>query len=168
MALTCSEAEPDSDSGSEFKDDEVFSKLSHSNLIILIQYLISKCLEKAKHMEILKKQYDLLKEELKSVQNKNEVVERDHIALVKDVSDKIIDKNEIALQEFILTGLKRTKLASMIYGVIRSRGESLGYHQNPFNPRTATLIKPSDPSSSKSTEKRLDFILYMILTMQRL
>lgn len=34
-------------------------------------------------MKILKKKYDLLKDELKSSQNKNEALERFHIAIVK-------------------------------------------------------------------------------------
>lgn len=61
MHLTWSKAESDSDFGSESKDDEVFSKLSLSNLITFIQDIKSRCQEKARHMKILKKQYDLLK-----------------------------------------------------------------------------------------------------------
>lgn len=132
MTLTFSKAESDSDSGSKSEEGGVFSKLSRCNLITFIQDLMSRCQEKARHMKILTKQYYLLKEELKYVQNKNEALERDHIAHVKDVSDKTFDKHEIPLQEFILIGLQRTKLASMIYGVSRSKGEGLGYHKKTF------------------------------------
>ena len=83
-------------------------------MIIFIQELMSKCQEKARHMRTLTKQYDLLKEELKSTQSKNETHEREHIAPVRDVSDKVINNHEIALQGFILTGLEIGKLASMI------------------------------------------------------
>lgn len=121
MALTFSEVESDSSSGSESEEDEIFSKLSRSNLITFIQYLMSICQESAIHMKILTYQYDLLKEELKSFQNKNEAFERNHIAPVKDVCDKNLDKHEMDLQEFILTGLKRTKFASTVYGVSRRR-----------------------------------------------
>lgn len=120
---------------------------------------MSRCQEKARRMKIITKQYDLLKEELNSVQNKNEAVERDHSAHVKIVSDKILDKHEITLQEFILTGLERTKLVSMIYGVSRSIGEGLSYHKKSFNLRNETFIKPPDPSSSKSNKKGLNFYL---------
>lgn len=48
-------------------------------------------------MKILKKQYDLLKDELKSIQNKNEAIKKDHTALVKEVSDKPLDESEIDL-----------------------------------------------------------------------
>lgn len=63
----------------------------------------------------------------------------------------------MALQEFILIGLKRTKLASIIDGVSRNQGEGLDYHKKPFNPRTETLIRLSNPSSSKYSQKGLDF-----------
>ena len=52
--------------------NEVFSKLSRSDLITFCQDLMDKCQEKARHMKILKNQYDLLKDELKASQNKYE------------------------------------------------------------------------------------------------
>lgn len=45
--------------------------------------------------------------------------------------DKPLDKNELALQNFIISRCERTKLASMIHGVSKSKGEDLGYHQKP-------------------------------------
>lgn len=48
-----------------------------------------------------------------------------------------------------------TKLASMIYGVCRSKGEGIGFSQKHFNPRLGTLVKPMKPSCSTSTKKRL-------------
>lgn len=107
-------------------------------------------------MKILKKKYDLLKDELKSSQNKNEALERDHIALVKEISDKPLDECEMALQKFIITGLNRTKLTSMIYGVSRRKGDGLGYFQKPFNPRSGTMIKPIEPYFSSYAQIRLD------------
>lgn len=65
-------------------------------------------------MKIFKKQY-----ELKSSENENEALERDRLALVKEVSHKPIDEHEMSLQKFIINGFNRTKLASMIYGVSR-------------------------------------------------
>lgn len=61
----------------------------------------------------------------------------------------------MALQEFIMTDFERIKLASMIYGVSKRKGEGFGYHQKPFNTRTKTLIKPLNPSSSSSFQKGL-------------
>lgn len=59
----------------ESEEDEVFSKPSRSNLITFIQDLTSRCQEKAIHMKVLTKQCDLLKEELRFVQNKNEALD---------------------------------------------------------------------------------------------
>ena len=62
MDLTSSEEESDSNSRSESEDeDEVFSKLSCSDLNTFVQELMRRCQEKARHMKILKKKYDLLK-----------------------------------------------------------------------------------------------------------
>ena len=81
MALPTSETESDSDFGSNYEEDDgVFSKLSRSDLITFIQDLMAWCQEKARHIKIFKKQYVLLKDELKTFQNKNEALERDHIS----------------------------------------------------------------------------------------
>lgn len=48
---------------------------------------MERCQEKVRHMKILKNQYDLLKEESNFVQSKNEALDKDHIPLVKGVSD---------------------------------------------------------------------------------
>ena len=45
------------------------------------------------------------------------------------MSNKPLGEHEMALQEFIITGFNMTKLASMIYGVSRSKGEGIGYSQ---------------------------------------
>lgn len=106
-------------------------------------------------MKILKQKCDLLKDELKASQKKTESLERDHMAQVNKVCDKPLREHEMDLQKFIITGFERTKLASMIYGVSKSEGEGLGYHQIFFNPRTETLTKPSDSSSLSSAKKGL-------------
>lgn len=106
-------------------------------------------------MRILKNQYDLLKDELKESQKKTESLERDHIAQVNKVYDKPLSEHGMDLQGFIITGFEITKLASMIYGVSKRKGEGFGYHQKPFNPMIKTLIKPFDPSSSSSAKKGL-------------
>lgn len=98
-----------------------------------------------------------MKEELRSVRNKNATLKRDHIVHLKEVSHKTLDGHEMDLQEFILIGLKRTKLASIIYDVSRNRGEGIGYYQKPFNPRIETLIETSYTSSLESTQKGLHF-----------
>ncbi|XP_050889937.1 uncharacterized protein LOC127095267 [Lathyrus oleraceus] len=129
MALTSSEAEPESDFGSKSEEeDKVFSKLSRFNLINFVQELMGSCQEKAIHMKIQKKkkQYELLKDELKFVQNKKEALEKDRIGLVKEMSNKPLDECELALKEFLINGFNRNKIASIIYGVSISKGEGLG------------------------------------------
>lgn len=69
MASTFSESEVDSDLDSEYAYG-VFSKLSRFDLITFFQDLMDRCQEKSKHMKILKKQYDLLKDGLKASQKK--------------------------------------------------------------------------------------------------
>lgn len=55
MALTSSDTKYESNSDSESEEeDEVFSNLSHSDLICFIQDLMSRCQDKAKHMKTLK------------------------------------------------------------------------------------------------------------------
>lgn len=58
---------------------------------------MSRCQEKAKHIKMLTKKYDILKEDLRPFQNKNEAPERDHIYLVKELSDKTLDEHEMDL-----------------------------------------------------------------------
>lgn len=75
---------------------------------------------------------------------------------MKSIYDKPLDKNELALQDFIISGYERTKLVSMIYGVSKSKGEDLGYHQKPYNRKTNILMKPLNPFSLSTTQKGLN------------
>lgn len=72
-------------------------------------------------MKIIKKQYGLIRDELKSFKDKIEKLERDYIALINNMSDKPLHKHELALQEFIIYGFERTKLASMVDGVSKRK-----------------------------------------------
>lgn len=80
----------------------------------------------------------------------------EQLASMKNMSDKSQDKNETSLWDFIISGYGRTKLASIVYGVSKSKGKGLGYPQKPYNSRFNILVKPSDPSSSSTTEKGLN------------
>lgn len=66
-------------------------------------------------MKILKKKYDLSKDEPKSIPNQNEALKKEHITLVKEVSDTTLDEHEMVFQEFLINGFDITKHASMIY-----------------------------------------------------
>lgn len=108
-----------------------------------------------------------MKDELKSAQSKDEVLEKDHIALVKEVSDKPLDDHEMTLQKCLINDFNRTKHASMIYGVSRRKREALGYSQKTFNPRFETLSKTTNTSSSTLLKKELTLILHLLVKIQR-
>lgn len=58
--------------------------------------------------------------------------------------DKHFDKHEISLQEFIINGIERSKLASMIYGVNINKGEDIGYSEDEPLDMIHTLEKPKN------------------------
>lgn len=60
-------------------------------------------------MKRLKKEYDLLKEELKVSQSKFETLQKDHITLVNKSSDKNLNEHEITLQDFIMIGIEKAR-----------------------------------------------------------
>lgn len=55
------------------------------------------CQDKARHIKILKKQYEIVTNELKSSQIRNEDLEKSHIAEMKKMYDKSPDEHEVAL-----------------------------------------------------------------------
>lgn len=99
-------------------------------------------------MNTIKKQYGLIRDGLNFSKDKIDKLKKDQIALIKDMSDEPLNEYDLSLQEFFISGFNKTKFASMIYGVSRSKWEGFDYRQKSFNPRTETLMRPSDPSSS--------------------
>lgn len=75
---------------------------------------------------------------------------------MKNMSNKPLDKNELGTQDFIVSGYDRTKLASITYGVSKSKWEGLGYHNKPYNLRINILLKPSYHSYSSTSQKGLN------------
>lgn len=84
---------------------------------------------------------------------------------MKNMYDKPLNKNELVLQDFIEFGYDRIKLASIIYGVSKSKGEGLSYHHKLYNPRINISVKPSNPSSSSTAQKRLN--AYFLLAAEK-
>ena len=60
--------------------------------------------------------------------------------------DKVPPEHEFALQEFLINGMKRSKIASLIYHVSRNRGEGLEFSRFKDNP---LFSKPSKSDNSK-------------------
>jgi len=63
MTTTTYNAEPESD----LDDDEVFSKLTHEDLVSAIKKLVGCCINKSKSLKVLNTQYDLVVEESKKL-----------------------------------------------------------------------------------------------------
>lgn len=61
----------------------------------------------------------------------------------------------MTLHDFLIMGINITKFASMIYGVSKSKGEGLGFHEKCQDSKTLTWKKPSEPSSSSYGDKGL-------------
>lgn len=62
----------------------------------------------------------------------------------------------MALQDFLKIGLNRTKLASIIYGVRKSKGEGLAFYEKCFDSKTLTWKKPLEPYSLSYVDKILN------------
>lgn len=61
-------------------------------------------------MNIIKKQYGLIRYELNFSKNKIKKLERDQISLIKDMFDKPLNKYEFAIQEFSYLALTELNL----------------------------------------------------------
>lgn len=113
MASTSLDIESDLGSRSDSKEEEeVFSKLSHTHLIILIQDLMEHCQEKSKHIKILKNNFEQKTNELKSLQNKFYDLEK-KIKLKMCLINPLVSMKWL-YKSFFIFGFNGTKLASMI------------------------------------------------------
>jgi regulator of replication initiation timing len=124
------EYEPEADSEPESDDDqEVYSDLSKSELVNFLNKVMGHYAEKVKQLKILKGVYNSLNESAHKLYEENESL-RTRLTFLeqKDApAEKIDDEHENALQEFIQKSIKRSQLASMIYGVSRNNGQGIGY-----------------------------------------
>ncbi|KAK2456470.1 gag-protease polyprotein [Trifolium repens] len=119
-------SEHGNDSESE-DEEEVLAKLSHSELIDSLKDALRLLTKKAGECRVLKKAYNNLTEKAneiieqnESLKSRNEFMETHYV-----YDDKVPPEHEFVLQEFLISGLKRSKIASLIYHVSRNRGEGL-------------------------------------------
>ncbi|KAK2443928.1 bromodomain-containing protein [Trifolium repens] len=140
-----SEHVADSDSEDE---DEVLAKLSHSELIDSLKDALRLLTKKAGECKVLKKAYNNLTEKAneiieqnESLKSRNEFMETHYV-----YDDKVPPEHEFVLQEFLISGMKRSKIASLIYHVSRNRGEGLGFLHFKHNP---LFSKPSNVDKTK-------------------
>jgi hypothetical protein len=80
-------------------------------LIYLTQSLVNNCQIKSRKILILKNQYDKVCNVLKTVN------EKAHLALNEEVSNKVLNDQEVAPQEFISDMLNKSKMAFMVYNI---------------------------------------------------
>jgi hypothetical protein len=67
-------------------------------------------------------------------------------------NDQVPPEHEAVLQDFLINGMKRSKIASLIYHVSRNRGEDIGYSllNNGNNPLQFVRLSKT-PSKPKIT-----------------
>jgi hypothetical protein len=142
-----SELEADSDSDNE---EEVITKLSKDELVDSLRDALKLLTKKAGECKVLKKAYNNLTEKANIIVEENESLKSRNCFLETHYvyDDKVPPEHEFVLQEFLINGMKRSKIASLIYHVSRNRGEGFGYSRfNETNPLQASCVSKtsSDP-----------------------
>ncbi|WJX45885.1 hypothetical protein P8452_32733 [Trifolium repens] len=139
----------DTEAGSDSEDEEeVIAKLSRTELVDSLKDALKMLTKKASECKVLKKAYNnltekmnIIVEENESLKSRNSFMETHYV-----YDDKVPPEHEFALQEFLINGMKRSKIASLIYHVSRNRGEGLGFSHFKDNP---LLSKPSNIDKAK-------------------
>jgi len=120
-------------------EDKVYSKLSRSELIDSIKELISHYQTKSKELIFLKESYVRLIREHERTHLKMTDLEEEN-RYFKKMTDKWSNKplceQDIAVQEFIVTRIDRSKVSSMIYGVKGNKGEGICFTEEIGKPKT--------------------------------
>ncbi|WJX28632.1 25S rRNA (cytosine(2870)-C(5))-methyltransferase [Trifolium repens] len=148
LLATTSDRE-DSEAGSDSEDEEeVIAKLSRTELVDSLKDALKMLTKKAGECKVLKKAYNnltekmnIIVEENESLSSRNSFMETHYV-----YDDKVPPEHEFVLQELLINGMKRSKIASLIYHVSRNRGEGLGFSRFKDNP---LFSKPSKNDNSK-------------------
>ena len=112
-----SEHEADSDSEDE---DEVLAQLSRTELIDSLKDALKLVTKKAGECKVLKKAYNNLTEKANIIVEENESLKSRNTFLETHYvyDDKVPPEHEFALQELLINGMQRSKIASLIYHVL--------------------------------------------------
>ncbi|WJX62105.1 25S rRNA (cytosine(2870)-C(5))-methyltransferase [Trifolium repens] len=147
MATTSDRDDSEAESDSE-DEEEVIAKLSRTKLVDSLKDALKMLTKKAGECKVLKKAYNnliekmnIIVEENESLRSRNSFMETHYV-----YDDKVPPEHEFVLQEFLINGMKRSKIASLIYHVSRSRGEGLGFSRFKDNP---LFSKPSNSDDVK-------------------
>jgi len=142
VATVTSQAEPESDSEEE---NEVYSKIPREELIESFKELLThfelrtnelKDL-KAKYVDLMKQQESTLLDLKASEQGLRgfDFICKTYEEKLKFLCQKLQEKcngkplsnHEIALEDFIMPGIDRSKVASMIYNIYKNNGKEIGF-----------------------------------------
>jgi len=111
-------------------ETEVYSKLTRSELVDSIKELLSLYENQSSELKKVKQRYIKLVKLHNSTKNEMEVLHYEYNNL-KIVTEKGVNKpmseHDVALQEFINTGIDRTKVASMIYSINQNNKKGIGF-----------------------------------------
>ena len=122
----------------------MYSKFSRSELIDSIKELISLYQTKSKELFFLKESYvRLIREHDRTHLKMTDLKEENRYfkKMTDKWSNKPLTESDIAVQEFIVTGIDISKVSSMIYLVRRNKGEGIG--------EPKTTLPPCFPCTKK-------------------
>src|SRR4030066_839754 len=138
MAIASSDTESESDSEDE---DEVYSEIPKSELVSMVKDSIRICIKKSNELRISRKSYLIMADEVDKLRTINrsqqmmlQFMGQKHLALKQSISDGIpyepMIEHELAFEEFMWSGLDRSKLTSIMYHVSKNNGEGVGFTEN--------------------------------------
>jgi len=148
VATLTSEAEPDSDSED---DNEVYSKIPREELIESLKELLTHFEFRTNELKDLKEKYvDLMKQQESTLLDLKAYEEglREFDFICKTYEEKLkffcqklqekcngksLSKHEISLEDFIISGINRSKVASMIYSIYKNNGKGIGFSEEKSN-----------------------------------
>jgi len=148
VATLTSDAEPDSDSEDE---NEVYSKIPREELIESLKELLTHFELRTNELKDLKEKYvGLLKQQestpLDLKASEEELRGFDFICktyeeklkflcqkLQEKCNGKSLSKHEIALEDFIISGIDRSKVAYMIYSIYKNNGKGIAFSDDKSN-----------------------------------
>jgi len=137
MATTTSYVESQSDS---YDDDEIFSKLTHEELVDSVKELAGRCLSKAKELRILKKKIYLLDNRGKFNEKQNEIL------LIRNNVMKNGGTNDPRTADQVL---RRQ------YDLVVEEAQTFRDHMNDLESKTKVLEKASAIKVNKGSGKTL-------------
>jgi len=148
VATLTSEAKPDSN----FEDEnEVYSKIPREELIESLKELLTHFELRTNELKDLKEKYvGLLKQQESTLldlkaskeglrgfdficKTYEEKLKFLYQKLQEKCNGKSLSKHEIALEDFIISGIDRSKVASVIYSIYKNNGKGIGFSEDKSN-----------------------------------